>query len=1053
MPSLPRIKNTDSFSQRDRKINDALSSIEELGESTFTTVIPTSSQLMIIDAAGSIVNKGLGTHYNSTSPYQNFGDAGLQIPPDNFIVRSVTITNAGSSFVAIPTVSVSDPYTTTAFGAGTTYIQNNIVFVIGGDSKKRFYKATTAVASGGAAPSHLIGITSDWLFIGRTAQASATINAGQINTVTIDDTGFGYTGIPVMSLSGGGGSGAQLTPKMYSDITLFLTVNSISNKPNITSLTDTLRASDFILVYDEAENALKKITLGILTPNVPTGAILFGSPTDSYTWDATNLHWNDTNNRLGIGTNTPSYPLDIVGNVNAYGNYHIDATVVLTASQLGSGVINSSLQTLGTISSGVWNGTILAGQYGGTGVNNSGKTITVSGNVVLGSSAHTVALVTTADTSITLPVAGTLATLSGAETLTNKTIVANSNTITGIVNSNLSGAAGISNANLANSTIQLGWTIIPLGTTTATLSGLTSVTSTTFNGALSGNASSATILQTARTITLAGDVSSSPVAFDGSGNITLTAVVVASTFPNIQYAKNFLLAANSGLSLSSTIDPGTNAATFTIGVNAAIAGTGLTIGSGVLNVIGTTNRITANADSIDISTGYVGQSSITTLGTISSGAWNGTIIGPQFGGTGVNNSSRTISLGGNIVTANTLTTIGNFPISLTATGTTTVTLPTSGTLVTTSGAGATGTWGINISGTAATATSATSATTATNVAGGFVSATTGNFTGRLFLTGGVSSGTIANPSPVLGAIEIVSANSSNAAFMTFHVPNVFAGYLGIDTDGKFKVGGWSFGGNSFDLLHAGNIASFSPTLIGAGASGTWGISISGSARSITRIVASGTAESLVEGLMGGTDAFRILVGGTADAGYVEFAVGDNGNEPIYFRQYTGVVGNSFGSVARTVTLLDASGNTIFPGTVSTNGVFSGTLTGNASSATYATTAGSATSATNATTLLNHSIPQIFRPNVIGGLNVPILAQAGEIIEILRLFPGETNIHLPQNPPNGTAIRVISPPAAAETTYHALGLNRFRANGEITRTLSGSRIFYFYATGDGQWIES
>ena len=83
----------------------------------------------------------------------------------------------------------------------------------------------------------------------------------------------------------------------------------------------------------------------------------------------------------------------------------------------------ASITTLGTISTGVWNSTLVSGQYGGTGVANTGKTITVSGNTTIGSSTHTVALGTSANTSVTLPTTGTLATLAGAETLSNKTLV------------------------------------------------------------------------------------------------------------------------------------------------------------------------------------------------------------------------------------------------------------------------------------------------------------------------------------------------------------------------------------------------------------------------------------------------------------------------------------------------------------------------------------------------------------------------------------------------------------------------------------------------------
>jgi hypothetical protein len=64
--------------------------------------------------------------------------------------------------------------------------------------------------------------------------------------------------------------------------------------------------------------------------------------------------------------------------------------------------------------------------------------------------------------------------------------------------------------------------------------------------------------------------------------------------------------------------------------------------------------------------------------------------------------------------------------------------------------------------------------------------------------------------------------------------------------------------------------------------------------------------------MANSDQFRIRVGGGNNAGYAEIATADDGTEPIYVRQYTGV----FTDVARTATLLDGSGNTSFPGNIS-----------------------------------------------------------------------------------------------------------------------------------------
>src|SRR6266487_2833783 len=79
-----------------------------------------------------------------------------------------------------------------------------------------------------------------------------------------------------------------------------------------------------------------------------------------------------------------------------------------------------TITSLGTISSGVWNGTVITGQYGGTGVANTGSTITLAGNLVT-SGANSLTFTTTGATNVTLPTTGTVATLAGSEAFTNKT--------------------------------------------------------------------------------------------------------------------------------------------------------------------------------------------------------------------------------------------------------------------------------------------------------------------------------------------------------------------------------------------------------------------------------------------------------------------------------------------------------------------------------------------------------------------------------------------------------------------------------------------------------
>jgi len=135
------------------------------------------------------------------------------------------------------------------------------------------------------------------------------------------------------------------------------------------------------------------------------------------------------------------------------------------------------------------------------------------------------------------------------------------------------------------------------------------------------------------------------------------------------------------LSTNDTITLGTTGLTFVqfSGAGSFTAGDGLTKSGTTINAVGTAGRISVSSDAIDIDSTYVGQSTITTLGTIATGTWNGTAIAGQYGGTGVANTGKTITLGGN------LTTSGAHATTLTTTGTTSVTLPTTGTLSTLAG--------------------------------------------------------------------------------------------------------------------------------------------------------------------------------------------------------------------------------------------------------------------------------------------------------------------------------------------------------------------------------
>jgi hypothetical protein len=108
-----------------------------------------------------------------------------------------------------------------------------------------------------------------------------------------------------------------------------------------------------------------------------------------------------------------------------------------------------------------------------------------------------------------------------AQTLTNKTINAASNTLTGVVT--LTGTQTLTNKTLTSPTITGTGAIA--GVFTGNLTG-------NVTGNVTGNASSATTLATARDFQIVGDVEASAQSFNGSGNITLTTAIATGAIVN-----------------------------------------------------------------------------------------------------------------------------------------------------------------------------------------------------------------------------------------------------------------------------------------------------------------------------------------------------------------------------------------------------------------------------------------------------------------------------------------------------------------------------------------
>ena len=199
------------------------------------------------------------------------------------------------------------------------------------------------------------------------------------------------------------------------------------------------------------------------------------------------------------------------------------------------------------------------------------------------------------------------------------------------------------------------------------------------------------------------------------------------------------------------------------------------------------------------------------------------------------------------------------------------------------GSGASGTWGINITGSSASSTDALRiifndgprdlsnrlpTTLARSVNWDFVTSGTIGGTGNY---GGVMSFT-----PWSGTTASTGDSSYQLAFMNESGING-SGLPGL----RIRKGIDTTWGSWYTLLHAGNYTSYSPSLTGSGASGSWGISITGSAASSPLLSASGSLTSQFgSGLIG-----YIYAISTSTAGI--FSTSDNSNAIITINRHPG----------------------------------------------------------------------------------------------------------------------------------------------------------------------
>ncbi len=288
-----------------------------------------------------------------------------------------------------------------------------------------------------------------------------------------------------------------------------------------------------------------------------SGDLVYNSPTFDGAGDITAVGTlasvNSNPGTFGSATVIPSFTVNAKGLITAVSTNPIEIPAgSLTGTTLAGNIVFSSLTSVGTINNGIWS----------AGAVTSSEAVT--GNTIVKSGGTSTQFLK-ADGSVD---ANTYLTASSAVSSIN----------------------GTPNQILASSSVGNVTLSLP-----SSITGLASVSSTGFTGALSGNSTTATALQNAHTISITGDLTYTSPLFDGSGNVT-----AVGTLANVN--------GNNGTFGSATEIP-----SFSVNTKGLITGV-------------STNTVTAPAGTLTGSTlaSNVVSSSLSQVGTITSGTWNTT---------------------------------------------------------------------------------------------------------------------------------------------------------------------------------------------------------------------------------------------------------------------------------------------------------------------------------------------------------------------------------------------------------------------------------------------
>lgn len=547
-----------------------------------SVTLPTSGTLATLDGAESLTNKKLGSLTSNGIVTTSGGDGTLSVTATtgsgNVVlgtsptlttptigaatatsINGLTISSSTGTLTIAngKTATISNTLTFTgtdsssvAFGAGGTvlYTSNKLSDLSATTSAELAGVISDETGSGalvfGTAPTFTTSVdggatfgafaSSDALTVGYTGTADSTINistgaTGSGNTKTIN-IGTGGASGSTTNVNLGSAEGGTVT--VNNDLTIQgdLVVNGTTTSINSTTITVDDKNLELASTASPSDAAADG-----------AGITVKGTTDKTFNWvDATDA-W------------TSSEHMDLA----SAKEYHINGASVLSASTLGSGVTSSSLTSVGTITTGTWNGTTIAVANGGTGATTAADArvnldleIGVDVQAYSATLADVAAGTYTGDDSIT-----TLGTITSGTWNGTTIAIANggtgSTTATGALNNLLPSQGSANGYYLKSDGTNASWAAVPTGAagdlTGDTLAANVVNSSLTSLGTLTGlNVNGVITLKDSNTNTAKVE----GVAFDlTSATATAVDTVAASGVQTVEYTVSLMQGTSTGMKM------------------------------------------------------------------------------------------------------------------------------------------------------------------------------------------------------------------------------------------------------------------------------------------------------------------------------------------------------------------------------------------------------------------------------------------------------------------------------------------------------------------------